>query len=152
MLSLVCKLRVLTGVTLFLVAAAIPVVSQEQPKTVPYLKLTTPRHVLPDAQKWEGNEFPHTMSVLELKRDGFRYWGWYGLNEGRGIGLARSNDLVTWTKYEQNPLWTNARWPTVLAGADPKAQRPALLRDHPGIRHSEQPHRAGQFARWTSSD
>ena len=120
MLSPVCKLRVLTGVTLFLVAAAIPVVSQEQPKTVPYLTLTTPRHVLPDAQKWEGNEFPHTMSVLELKRDGFRYWGWYGLNEGRGIGLARSNDLVTWTKYEQNPLWTNARWPTVLAGADPK--------------------------------
>ena len=52
--------------------------------------------------------------------DGFRYWGWYGLNEGRGIGLARSNDLVNWTKYEQNPLWTNARWPSVLAGADPK--------------------------------
>lgn len=87
---------------------------------VPYLKLTTPRRVLPDAQAWEGNEFPHTMSVLEMKRGGFRYWGWYGLNEGRGIGLARSNDLVNWTKYEGNPLWTNARWPSVLAKADPK--------------------------------
>ena len=86
---------------------------------VSYLKLTTPRHVLVDGQKWEGDEFPHTMSVLELKRGGFRYWGWYGLNEGRGIGLARSNDLVNWNKYEQNPLWTNARWPSVLAHADP---------------------------------
>jgi len=92
----------------------------KEAKPFPYLKLTTPRHVLPDAQAWEGNEFPHTMSVLELKRGGFRYWGWYGLNEGRGIGLARSNDLVNWTKYDKNPLWTNARWPSVLAQADPK--------------------------------
>jgi hypothetical protein len=88
--------------------------------SVPYLKLSTPRRVLPEAQPWEGNEYPHTMSVLELKRAGFRYWGWYGLNEGRGIGLARSNDLVHWTKYEGNPLWTNARWPSVLAKADRK--------------------------------
>ena len=120
MFSRVCKFSVLMGVTFLVLAAGVTVLSQEQPKTVPYLKLTTPRRVLPDAQKWEGNQFPHTMSVLELKRDGFRYWGWYGLNEGRGIGLARSNNLVTWTKYEQNPLWTNARWPSVLAGADPK--------------------------------
>jgi len=89
------------------------------PASVPFLKLTEPRHVLPEAQKWEGDEFPHTMSVLDLHRGGFRYWGWYGLNEGRGIGLARSNDLVNWTKYESNPLWTNARWPSVLANADP---------------------------------
>jgi len=91
-----------------------------QDKSRPYLKLTTPQHVLPDAQPWEGDEFPHTLSVLELKRGGFRYWGWYGLNEGRGIGLVRSNDLVHWTKYERNPLWTNARWPSVLAKANPK--------------------------------
>lgn len=91
-----------------------------QTNSVPYLQLTKPRHVLPDAQPWEGNEFPHTMSVLEFKREGFRYWGWYGLNEGRGIGLARSNDLVNWTKYDKNPLWTNARWPSVLAHANPK--------------------------------
>jgi hypothetical protein len=85
-----------------------------------YLKLTTPQRVLPVAQAWEGDQFPHTLSVLELKRGGFRYWGWYGLNEGRGIGLVRSNDLVHWTKCEQNPLWTNARWPSVLAKANPK--------------------------------
>ena len=98
-----------------------------------YLSLTTPRHVMPDSQAWEGNEFPHTLSVLELKRGGFRYWGWYGLNEGRGIGLARSNDLVNWTKYEKNPLWTNARWPSVLKNADPKRRKTlffAITRDY----------------------
>ena len=85
-----------------------------------YLRLTPPRRVLTNAQSWEDKQFPHTLSVLELKRGGFRYWGWYGLNEGGGIGLARSNDLVHWIKYEQNPLWTNARWPSVLAEADGK--------------------------------
>ena len=99
--------------------------AEEPVAKVPYLKLTAPRRVLPEAQPWEGNEFPHTMSVLEMKRGGFRYWGWYGLNEGRGIGLARSNDLVQWTKYEGNPLWTNARWPSALAKADPK--HPSIL-------------------------
>jgi hypothetical protein len=73
---------------------------------------------MPDAQAWEGKQFPHTLSVLELNRMGFRYWGWYGLNEGGGFGLARSNDLVHWQKYEQNPLLTNARWPSVLEVGD----------------------------------
>ncbi|MGC2449653.1 MAG: hypothetical protein WA477_18550, partial [Candidatus Sulfotelmatobacter sp.] len=93
--------------------------------STPYLQLTTPRHVLPDAQPWEGKEYPHTLSVLELNRDGFRYWGWYGLNEGAGIGLARSNDFVNWTKYEKNPLWTDARWPSLLQNAD--RRHPKLL-------------------------
>lgn len=94
--------------------------SSAEESGIGYLQLTPPRHVLPDAQPWEGKEFPHTLSVLELNRDGYRYWGWYGLNEGAGIGLARSNDLVNWTKYEKNPLWTDARWPTVLQNADRK--------------------------------
>lgn len=99
--------------------------SKPDAAAIPYLQLSTPHRVLPDAQPWEGNEFPHTLSVLELKREGFRYWGWYGLNEGRGIGLARSNDLVNWTKYDKNPLWSNARWPSVLQNADPR--HPKLL-------------------------
>ena len=103
-----------------------PVFAQQgATSAVPYLNLSKRQQVLPDAQAWEGKEFPHTLSVLELNRNGFRYWGWYGLNEGKGIGLARSNDLVHWTKYEKNPLWTNARWPSVLEKADPKD--PALL-------------------------
>ena len=93
--------------------------------SVPYLQLTKPQPVLADAQPWEGKEFPHTLTVLELNRGGFRYWGWYGLNEGKGIGLARSSDLIHWTKYDKNPLWLNARWPTALENADPKD--PGLL-------------------------
>jgi len=58
MFSFVRKLWVLIGVTLVILAIAVAVFSQEKPKAVPYLKLTTPRHVLPEAQKWEGNEFP----------------------------------------------------------------------------------------------
>jgi hypothetical protein len=99
----------------------------------PYLALGKPQQILPEAQAWEGKEFPHTLSVLELNRDGFRYWGWYGLNEGKGIGLARSNDLVHWTKYDKNPLWTNARWPSVLEKADAKDSRLlyyAITRDY----------------------
>ena len=49
------------------------------------------------------------------------------------VGLARSNDLVHWSKYEHNPLWLNARWPSVLPDAD-KATDPAhwlrLCADH----------------------
>src|SRR5579872_1769311 len=110
------------AVVAWLFLTCLCVAQQSQPSTagIPYLKLSTPRHVLPDAQPWEGKEFPHTMSVLELKRGGYRYWGWYGLNEGGGIGLARSNDLVNWTKYGQNPLLTNARWPSVLEHATPR--------------------------------
>jgi len=114
--------RLLAGIMLISVVLAWCQTQTEDKNTngVPYLKLSTPRQILPEAQQWEGNEFPHTLSVLELKRGGFRYWGWYGLNEGRGIGLARSNDLVDWTKYQGNPLWTNARWPSAIANADAK--------------------------------
>jgi hypothetical protein len=84
-----------------------------------YFDLQKPRRVLSKHQRWEGDQFPHTLSVVEMNRDGYRYWGWYGLNEGRGIGLARSKDLVHWVKYGKNPLLTNARWPSVIAGADP---------------------------------
>ena len=93
---------------------------QKDTSSLQYLQLSQPQQVLPDAQPWEGQEFPHTMSVLELNRDGFRYWGWYGLNQGKGIGVARSNDLLHWTKYDKNPLWLNARWPTVLEKANSK--------------------------------
>lgn len=86
---------------------------------VPYLKLPEPVRILPDAQAWEGKQQPHTLSVVELNRGGYKYWGYYGLNEGGGTGLCRSNDLVHWTKYEKNPLWKNARWTSVMAGADP---------------------------------
>jgi hypothetical protein len=33
------------------------------------------------------------------------------------------NDLVNWTKYGKNPLWNDARWPTVLQNVDRKHPR-----------------------------
>lgn len=86
--------------------------------SIPYLSLSAPQKILDDPQHWEGDQQPHTLSVVELNRDGYRYWAWYGLNQGRGMGLARSNDLVHWAKYSDNPIWLNARWPSVLAGSD----------------------------------
>lgn len=120
MSALFSNLRLICGfwVTMFFLLSA--AATGQDTQSVPYLKLSQPRRILPDAQAWEGDQFPHTMSVLDLKRDGFRYWGWYGLNNGRGVGLARSNDLVKWTKYKENPLWLNARWPSAVAKADPK--------------------------------
>ena len=114
------------GTALVIAGGAFPAHSQAAAPAVTYLKLSTPRRILPDPQAWEGNQQPHTLSVVELNKGGFKYWGYYGLNEGRGTGLARSNDLVNWVKYEKNPLWLNARWTSVLAGADPK---------HPGRLH-----------------
>lgn len=103
------------AITTALLAAAVAAFAQE----VPYLKLPEPVRILPDAQAWEGDQQPHTLSVVELDRGGHKYWGYYGLNEGRGTGLAWSDDLVHWTKYDRNPLWKNARWTSVLKGADP---------------------------------
>ena len=89
------------------------------PPPVKYLSLPAPQTIEWPAQRWEGDQQPHTLSVVELNRDGYRYWGWYGLNHGRGMGLGRSNDLVHWTKFEGNPLWTNARWPSVVKSINP---------------------------------
>ena len=75
--------RMLLTASILLVPSLVSAQSTSEQKAaegVPYLNLTPPRHVLLDAQAWEGNEFPHTMSVLEFNRGGFRYWGWYGLN------------------------------------------------------------------------
>ncbi|MEP6549416.1 MAG: hypothetical protein ABJD53_18300 [Gammaproteobacteria bacterium] len=79
-----------------------------------YIKLPAPQHLLLPPQAWEGDQQPHTLSVIEWNHGGYRYWGWYGLNNGRGMGLMRSNDLIQWSKFDANPLWLNARWPSAL--------------------------------------
>ncbi len=82
-----------------------------------YFKLGSSANVLTSAQRWEL-EPPHTMSVVTANKNGYKYWGYYGLagwaycNEG--IGLAFSNDLVNWTKYSGNPVVPNSRWGNVL--------------------------------------
>jgi len=103
------------GVVLVAVAAT---AAPAPTASIPYLSLSAPQQILDVPQRWEGDQQPHTLSVVELNRDGYQYWAWYGLNQGRGMGLARSNDLVHWTKYSDNPIWLNARWPSVLKVRD----------------------------------
>ena len=73
-----------------------------------------------DSAQWDSNKV-HTFSIIEANRDGYRYWGYYGLSYYGGdptlrkAGLARSNDLVHWDKYEGNPIIQgDCRWPNVL--------------------------------------
>ena len=63
----------------------------------------------------------HTFSVVEANKDGYKYWGYYGLDHYendvhfRKAGLVRSNNLTDWVKYEANPIIAaNCRWPTVV--------------------------------------
>lgn len=64
----------------------------------------------------------HTFSIVEVNKDGYKYWAYYALDHYndrdyfvRKAGLARSNDLINWEKYKNNPIINkNARWPTVV--------------------------------------
>lgn len=80
-----------------------------------YPALSDAQTVMTQTQDWETSS-PHTMDVLELNMGGYKYWGYYALqNESNAaIGLARSNDLVNWTKYEGNPIIAPGRWAQVL--------------------------------------
>jgi hypothetical protein len=77
--------------------------------------------VLPgDSAKWDYNK-THTLSVVEADKDGYKYWGYYGLSYYGGDpalrkgGLARSNDLIHWEKYPGNPIIPHdCRWPSVI--------------------------------------
>jgi hypothetical protein len=73
--------------------------------------------------KWDANGV-HTLSIVEVDREGWKYWGYYCGGKSWysfGTGLARSNDLLNWTKYSlDEPLvGTDAagyggRWPSVV--------------------------------------
>ncbi len=76
--------------------------------------------ILGDSGKWDYNK-AHTLSVVEANNGGYKYWGYYGLSyydtnpAFRKAGLARSNDLVHWDKYEGNPIIkSDCRWPNVI--------------------------------------
>ncbi|MEW5842638.1 MAG: hypothetical protein AB1775_05195 [Bacteroidota bacterium] len=73
-----------------------------------------------DSGKWDQNKV-HTLSVVVANKEGYKYWGYYGLSyyggdpSFRKAGLIRSNDLVHWDKYEGNPIIKgDCRWPTVV--------------------------------------
>ncbi len=74
-----------------------------------------------DKCSWDANAV-HTFSIVEANKDGYKYWAYYGLDHYHAkdshvkkSGLARSNDLINWEKYEHNPIINNnCRWPTVI--------------------------------------
>lgn len=79
-----------------------------------YFPMSSERTVMTQSLPWEGSA-PHTLSVVEANRGGYRYWGYYGLTDGGDLGLAYSNDLVHWQK-DPTPLLrdSGSRWPSVL--------------------------------------
>ena len=73
-----------------------------------------------DSGKWDADKV-HTLSVVEANKDGYKYWGYYGLSyyggnpDFRKSGLVRSNNLINWDKYDGNPIIkSDCRWPTVV--------------------------------------
>lgn len=77
-----------------------------------------------DKCNWDADSV-HTFSIVEANKDGYKYWAYYALDHYekdehvRKGGLARSNDLVNWDKYEYNPIINkNCRWPTVVFYGD----------------------------------
>ena len=78
-----------------------------------YFSLANPSTALAQSDSWETSA-PHTLNVIQADGGDYNYSGYYGLEAGCGaIGLAFSNDLVNWTKYPQNPVMADGRWPVV---------------------------------------
>lgn len=98
-----------------------------------YYELGAPTVIAVKDQPWE-TQAPHTLSVVELNRDGYRYWGYYGLADCGGIGLMRSNDLATWEKWPKPLLSGDGdRWPSVHF--DGHVLHIVYDRDHCGTSH-----------------
>lgn len=83
--------------------------------TAGYFQLSNPTTVLTQSLSWETSA-PHTLSVVQVSSGG-QYWGYYGLQGCNGyIGLAKSDDLNTWTKLDNYLSFSEKgdRWPSVL--------------------------------------
>ncbi len=108
-------------------AIAPPVISPSAPKGGPYFELTEGKTVLTGTPgTWDGNGV-HILSIVEANKDGYKYWGYYcggAYYYSYGVGLARSNDLIKWDKYETSEkinipivgtdkFGYGGRWPTV---------------------------------------
>lgn len=79
--------------------------------------------IMVEDQGWETSA-PHTLSVVDAPTGAdYTYYGYYGLQTDGGIGMAGSDDLLTWTKFLEspatppnNPLLSGngERWASVL--------------------------------------
>jgi hypothetical protein len=81
-----------------------------------YYPLGPSQTIMVQDQTWE-NEAPHSLSVVPAPAGAaYPYYGYYGLEGCTGIGMAGSTDMVQWTKFDANPLFTGGgeRWPHVI--------------------------------------
>jgi hypothetical protein len=84
--------------------------------SLPFPELTDEKVILDyNTSIWDGARGgPHNLDVVELNKDGHRYWGYYGTVDHNSVGLAFSNDLENWTRYSlTTPLISGFGWPTV---------------------------------------
>lgn len=84
-----------------------------------YFSLTEPQLVIGAGPPGAFDcSMAHTLSVVELNRNGYRFWGYYTGRDHKkvdtDIGLAYSNDLVHWVKDESSPVVRDLRWGTVV--------------------------------------
>jgi hypothetical protein len=92
-----------------------------QKKESLYPKLGEPVTILKgETGKWDETN-THTLSIVEVNKDGYKYWGYYGVDryceapERRKCGLIRSNNLIDWERYPESPIInSNCRWPTAV--------------------------------------
>jgi hypothetical protein len=84
--------------------------------SLPFPELTDEKVVLDyNTSIWDGARGgPHNLDVIELNKDGHRYWGYYGTLDHNSVGLAFSDDLENWTRHSTTgPLIDGFGWPTV---------------------------------------
>jgi len=84
--------------------------------------------IMVEESAWGEGTSPHTLSVVKAPETGafndYEYYGYYGPQGSGYIGIAGSNDLLSWTRFpynlpsepgQDNPLFTGhgERWPSV---------------------------------------
>jgi len=86
---------------------------------VKYYSLSSPQVIINNGPIGSfDNLRTHTLSIVELNKNGYRFWGYYTGRGGNKIntdmGLAYSNDLINWVKEDISPVVKNLRWGTVV--------------------------------------
>lgn len=99
----------------FITYSIVNVNASKNERNINYYSLSDAVKVLPKGAEGSfDSKRTHTMSVVELNKDGYKYWSYYhgydGKNIRNDVGLAYSNDLVNWVKEGDKPVVPNLRW------------------------------------------
>lgn len=99
--------------------STVQVNANKRERNVRYYKLGDAQMVLEKGVQGSfDSKRTHTLSVAEMNKDGYRFWGYYHGYDGKNIrndmGLAYSNDLINWVKEGDKPIVPNMRWGSVV--------------------------------------